>query len=230
MSRRWRKHLQKPLAQGSAADLTCHNQGPQWQPCPAHVCQALKVLQLLPCSPQPGASPETGFCGTACWGELSQIPEQKCSCPVKMLDNAHSPTTALLLSASKEGSLSLLSTKSVFYQNQLLLKHWKTSQHSSLGCRKCLWKAIEKFTLTEIWMYLWLCGGWGLSLCSLQFMGVNVTQLSWVGFSAYQTMPLLSGRLILVLPTPQTSATGALPPSVSSPIQKYLGSLAEPHA
>lgn len=228
VSRHWTKPLQKPLAQSSAADLLCHNPGPQWYPRPAHVCWALKLPQLPLSSPQPGASPGTGFCDPPCLGEPSQIPEQNCSCPVKMLGNVHSPTTALLLSASKEGSLCLFSTKSVFHQNWLLLKHWRTSQHPSLGYRNRLWKATEKFSLTEVWMYLWLCSGWGLSLSSLQFMEVNETQLSWVGFSPYQTVPLLSERLAQVLPTPQTSATRAFPPSVSSHTQKFLGSLAQP--
>lgn len=118
VSRHWGKQLLKPLAQGSAADLMCYNQGP--------CVPGSKAPSAT--SQQPPASPELGsMIDTACIGELSQIPEQKCSCPVKMLGNAHSPTTALLLSASTEGSLCLLSTKSVFYQNWLLLKHWKTS-------------------------------------------------------------------------------------------------------
>lgn len=143
VSKPWRKHLQKPQAQGSAVDPVCHNQAPQWHPCPAHVCQALKLLQL-PLS-SPGASPGTGVCDDACLGELLQTPEQKCSCPVKMLGNAHSPTTALLLS-SRGRLLCLLSTKSVLYQNWLLLKHWKSSQHSPWAIESGygeLWKSFH---------------------------------------------------------------------------------------
>lgn len=48
-----------------------------------------------------------------------------------------------------------------------------------------------------------------------------MTQLSGAGFSIYQTIPLLNGRLTQLLPTPQTSAIRALPPSVSSPTKMF---------
>lgn len=132
------------------------------QCCRSHVPQPRSPATPMPCSrvsgskassaasqqpsQQPGASPGTGLYDTACLGELSKIPEQKCSCPVKMLGNAHSPSGALLLSASTEGSLCLLSTKSVFYQNGFFGstgRHLSTRSWATESGYGKLWKSFH---------------------------------------------------------------------------------------
>lgn len=65
--------------------------------------------------------------------------------------------------------------------------------------------------------------GCGLPLCRLEFMGLNMTQFGGMGVSSYQAcqMPLSSGRLTQVLPTPHISVARALPPSILSHTWKY---------